>query len=105
MHRGLGLSAVSERAMSGNGNPCPSPGGLGTPLAGFPMPHYPYFFSHMLGGLSPPALPGLPVSGYSTPSPAMDFFSVLPVWMMDLLLAASAWDAPGLGVQPAGLSG
>ncbi|KAL0197691.1 hypothetical protein M9458_006231, partial [Cirrhinus mrigala] len=59
--------AVSERAMSGNGNPCPSPGGLGTPLAGFPMPHYPYFFPHMLGGLSPPALPGLPVSGYSTP--------------------------------------
>uniref|UniRef100_A0A673K0Z4 Retinoic acid receptor alpha-B-like n=1 Tax=Sinocyclocheilus rhinocerous TaxID=307959 RepID=A0A673K0Z4_9TELE len=56
--------------MSGNGNHCPSPGGLGNPLGGFPMPHYPYFFPHMLGGLSPPALPGLPVSGYSTPSPA-----------------------------------
>ncbi|XP_051573607.1 retinoic acid receptor alpha isoform X1 [Myxocyprinus asiaticus] len=56
--------------MSGNGNPCPSPGGLGSPLGGFPMHHYPYFFPHMLGGLSPPALSGLPVSGYSTPSPA-----------------------------------
>uniref|UniRef100_A0A8C1PSI5 Retinoic acid receptor, alpha b n=1 Tax=Cyprinus carpio TaxID=7962 RepID=A0A8C1PSI5_CYPCA len=52
--------------MSGNGNP----GGLGNHLGGFPMPHYPYFFPHMLGGLSPPTLPGLPVSGYSTPSPA-----------------------------------
>ncbi|CAM4365674.1 unnamed protein product [Leuciscus chuanchicus] len=35
----------------------------------------------------------------------LDNFSVLAVWMMDLHLAASAWDAPGLGVQPAGLSG
>ncbi|TRY65374.1 hypothetical protein DNTS_013776, partial [Danionella cerebrum] len=59
--------------MSGNGNPCHSPGGLGTPLGGFPMPHYPYFFPHMLGGLSPPPLPGLPVSGYSTPSPAIKY--------------------------------
>ncbi|ROI15107.1 Retinoic acid receptor alpha [Anabarilius grahami] len=62
--------------MSGNGNPCPSPGGLGTPLGGFPMSHYPYFFPHMLGGLSPPTLPGLPVSGYSTPSPANWWFAV-----------------------------
>ncbi|CAM4365640.1 unnamed protein product [Leuciscus chuanchicus] len=68
--------------MSGNGNPCPSP------LGGFPMPHYPYFFPHMLGGLSPPSLPGLPVSGYSTPSPAT-FQSSLPrervvMWFSDL---------------------
>lgn len=33
------------------------------------------------------------------------FSSVLHVWMMDLHLAASAWDGPGLAVQPAGLSG
>lgn len=77
LHRGLGLSIVSERAMSRNGNPCPSPGGLGNHLGGFPMSHYPYFFPHMLGGLSPPALPGLPVSGYSTPSPASEYPSFL----------------------------
>lgn len=67
--------------MSGNGNPCPSPGGLGNPLGGFPMPHYPYFFSHVLGGLSPPTLPGLPVSGYSTPSPASEY-QLFPVFIM-----------------------
>ncbi|KAG5832375.1 hypothetical protein ANANG_G00290520 [Anguilla anguilla] len=50
--------------MSGNGNHCPAH------MSGFSVPHYSYFFPHMLGGLSPPALQGLPVSGYSTPSPA-----------------------------------
>ncbi|XP_076135445.1 retinoic acid receptor alpha-like, partial [Alosa pseudoharengus] len=54
--------------MSGNGNPCPP--GVPPPLGAFAVPHYSYFFPHMLGGLSPPALPGLSVSGYSTPSPA-----------------------------------
>ncbi|XP_062388301.1 retinoic acid receptor alpha-B isoform X3 [Sardina pilchardus] len=54
--------------MSGNGNPCPP--GVPPPLGAFSVPHYSYFFPHMLGGLSPPALPGLSVSGYSTPSPA-----------------------------------
>ncbi|KAJ8364659.1 hypothetical protein SKAU_G00134900 [Synaphobranchus kaupii] len=49
--------------MSGKGN-------AGSHLSGFPMPPYSYFFPHVLGGLSPPPLPGLPVSGYSTPSPA-----------------------------------
>ncbi|KAJ4940527.1 hypothetical protein JOQ06_026825, partial [Pogonophryne albipinna] len=47
--------------MAGKGNPH---------LHGFPMPTYSYFFPHMLGSLSPPALAGLPMSGYSTPSPA-----------------------------------
>ncbi|TKS89987.1 Retinoic acid receptor alpha [Collichthys lucidus] len=51
--------------MAGKGNPVPGPH-----LNGFPMPTYSYFFPHMLGSLSPPALPGLPISGYSTPSPA-----------------------------------
>ncbi|KAJ7985016.1 hypothetical protein DPEC_G00360760 [Dallia pectoralis] len=54
--------------MAGKGNPVPGPH-----LNGFPMPHYSYFFPHMLGGLSPPALPGLPLSGYSTPSPASEY--------------------------------
>ncbi|ROL03960.1 Retinoic acid receptor alpha [Anabarilius grahami] len=49
--------------MSGKGNPSPH-------LNGFPMAHYSYFFPHMLGGLSPPSLPTLSLSGYSTPSPA-----------------------------------
>ncbi|KAJ8284455.1 hypothetical protein COCON_G00033050 [Conger conger] len=49
--------------MSGKGN-------AGHHLSGFPMPPYSYFFPHVLGGLSPPPLPGLPISGYSTPSPA-----------------------------------
>ncbi|XP_061079628.1 retinoic acid receptor alpha-B isoform X2 [Conger conger] len=53
--------------MSGNGNHCPAHVGH---IGGFPVPHYSYFFPHMLGGLSPPTLQGLPVSGYSTPSPA-----------------------------------
>uniref|UniRef100_A0A8C7L7B6 Retinoic acid receptor alpha n=1 Tax=Oncorhynchus kisutch TaxID=8019 RepID=A0A8C7L7B6_ONCKI len=47
---------------SSDGNPVPGPH-----LNGFPMPHYSYFFPHMLGGLSPP---GLPLNSYSTPSPA-----------------------------------
>ncbi|KAF6728408.1 Retinoic acid receptor alpha [Oryzias melastigma] len=51
--------------MAGKGNPVP-----GGHLNGFPVPTYSYFFPHMLGSLSPPALPGLPLSGYSTPSPA-----------------------------------
>ncbi|AWP17481.1 Retinoic acid receptor alpha [Scophthalmus maximus] len=51
--------------MAGKGNPMQGPH-----LNGFPMPTYSYFFPHMLGSLSPPALPGLPLSGYSTPSPA-----------------------------------
>ncbi|CAB1457667.1 unnamed protein product [Pleuronectes platessa] len=51
--------------MAGKGNPLPGPH-----LNGFPMPTYSYFFPHMLGSLSPPALPGLSLSGYSTPSPA-----------------------------------
>ncbi|KAF3704572.1 Retinoic acid receptor alpha [Channa argus] len=51
--------------MAGKGNQVPGPH-----LNGFPMPTYSYFFPHMLGSLSPPALPGLPISGYSTPSPA-----------------------------------
>ncbi|KAI4890980.1 hypothetical protein NFI96_026540 [Prochilodus magdalenae] len=49
--------------MSGKGNPR-------THLNGFPVPHFSYFFPHVLGGLSPPAVPALPLSGYSTPSPA-----------------------------------
>ncbi|MEQ2173177.1 hypothetical protein GOODEAATRI_029288 [Goodea atripinnis] len=51
--------------MAGKGNPVP-----GGHLNGFPMPAYSYFFPHMLGSISPPALSGLPMSGYSTPSPA-----------------------------------
>lgn len=51
--------------MAGKGNRVPGPH-----LNGFPVPAYSYFFPHMLGSLSPPALPGLPISGYSTPSPA-----------------------------------
>ncbi|KAJ8414456.1 hypothetical protein AAFF_G00053260 [Aldrovandia affinis] len=58
------LSAALRADMSGKGN-------SGSHLNGFPMPPYSYFFPHVLGGLSPPTLPGLPpVSGYSTPSPA-----------------------------------
>ncbi|XP_014460226.1 retinoic acid receptor alpha isoform X1 [Alligator mississippiensis] len=59
--------------MASNSSSCPTPGG--GHLNGYPMPHYAFFFPHMIGGLSPPgALAGiqhqLPVSGYSTPSPA-----------------------------------
>ncbi|KAK1794374.1 hypothetical protein P4O66_011261 [Electrophorus voltai] len=49
--------------MSGKGNPSPQ-------LNGFPMAHFSYFFPHVLGGLSPPPLSTLPLSGYNTPSPA-----------------------------------
>ncbi|CAG04399.1 unnamed protein product [Tetraodon nigroviridis] len=56
--------------MAGKGNPVPGPH-----LNGFPVPAYSYFFPHMLGSLSPPGLPGLPISGYSTPSPASKAFS------------------------------
>ncbi|XP_078501646.1 retinoic acid receptor alpha isoform X1 [Lissotriton helveticus] len=59
-------------SMASNGGSCPSSGGH---MNGYPVPHYAFFFPHMLGGLSPPgSLAGiphpLPVSGYSTPSPA-----------------------------------
>lgn len=56
---------VDWAIMAGKGNQVPGPH-----LNGFPVPTYSYFFPHMLGSLSPPALPGLPISGYSTPSPA-----------------------------------
>lgn len=56
---------VDWAVMAGKGNQVPGPH-----LNGFPIPTYSYFFPHMLGSLSPPALPGLPISGYSTPSPA-----------------------------------
>ncbi|KAK2829719.1 hypothetical protein Q7C36_017709 [Tachysurus vachellii] len=57
--------------MSGSDKPLPLPGsGHAHALGIFPMPPYPYFIPHMLGGISPPALPALPLSGYSTPSPA-----------------------------------
>ena len=54
--------------MAGKGNPH---------LNGFPMPTYSYFFPHMLGGMSPPALPGLSLRGYSSPSPASKYPSKL----------------------------
>ncbi|XP_068023214.1 retinoic acid receptor alpha isoform X3 [Melanerpes formicivorus] len=59
--------------MASNSSSCPTPGG--GHLNGYPVPPYAFFFPHMLGGLSPPStLAGiqhqLPVSGYSTPSPA-----------------------------------
>ncbi|KAI3365610.1 hypothetical protein L3Q82_010692, partial [Scortum barcoo] len=81
--------------MAGKGNPVPGPH-----LNGFPMPTYSYFFPHMLGSLSPPALPGLPISGYSTPSPASlsdcghaltgsDGVSVLTFYLLEFALAVS----------------
>ncbi|XP_061872901.1 retinoic acid receptor alpha-like isoform X2 [Colius striatus] len=59
--------------MASNSSSCPTPGGRH--LNDYPVPPYTFFFPHMLGGLSPPStLAGiqhhLPVSGYSTPSPA-----------------------------------
>ncbi|KAK2536202.1 hypothetical protein Q9233_003411 [Columba guinea] len=59
--------------MASNSSSCPTPGG--GHLNGYPVSPYAFFFPHMLGGLSPPStLAGiqhqLPVSGYSTPSPA-----------------------------------
>lgn len=62
--------------MASNSSSCPTPGG--GHLNGYPVPPYAFFFPHMLGGLSPPStLPGiqhqLPVSGYSTPSPASEY--------------------------------
>ncbi|KAK7802391.1 hypothetical protein U0070_023508, partial [Myodes glareolus] len=59
--------------MASNSSSCPTPGG--GHLNGYPVPPYAFFFPPMLGGLSPPgALSSLqhqlPVSGYSTPSPA-----------------------------------
>ncbi|TSQ23970.1 Retinoic acid receptor alpha [Bagarius yarrelli] len=57
--------------MSGKDKPRPLSGsGHNHSLGVFPMPSYRYFIPHVLGGISPPALPALPVSGYSTPSPA-----------------------------------
>lgn len=62
--------------MASNSSSCPTPGG--GHLNGYPVPPYAFFFPHMLGGLSPPStLAGiqhqLPVSGYSTPSPASEY--------------------------------
>ncbi|KAK3559705.1 hypothetical protein QTP86_017687 [Hemibagrus guttatus] len=37
---------------------------------GFPVAHFSYFLPHVIGGLSPPSMPTMSVSGYSTPSPA-----------------------------------
>ncbi|KAM6312115.1 retinoic acid receptor alpha isoform 2-T2 [Podargus strigoides] len=59
--------------MASNSSSCPTPGG--GHLNAYPVPPYAFFFPHMLGGLSPPSTLGgiqhqLPVSGYSTPSPA-----------------------------------
>lgn len=61
--------------MASNSSSCPTPGG--GHLNGYPVPPYAFFFPPMLGGLSPPGtlttLPHqLPVSGYSTPSPASE---------------------------------
>ncbi|KAM7370983.1 hypothetical protein PAMP_010489 [Pampus punctatissimus] len=67
--------------MAGKGNPMPGPH-----LNGFPMPAYSYFFPHMLGSLSPPAMSGLPISGYSTPSPAMFFHLPWPLMQIQALL-------------------
>lgn len=62
--------------MASNSSSCSTPGS--GHLNGYPVPHYAFFFPHMIGGLSPPGtLPGmqhqLPVSGYSTPSPASEY--------------------------------
>lgn len=62
--------------MASNSSSCPTPGG--GHLNGYPVSPYAFFFPHMLGGLSPPStLAGiqhqLPVSGYSTPSPASEY--------------------------------
>uniref|UniRef100_A0A8D0WIY2 Retinoic acid receptor alpha n=1 Tax=Sus scrofa TaxID=9823 RepID=A0A8D0WIY2_PIG len=59
--------------MASNSSSCPTPGG--GHLNGYPVPPYAFFFPPMLGGLSPPGAlttlqHPLPVSGYSTPSPA-----------------------------------
>ncbi|XP_075033215.1 retinoic acid receptor alpha isoform X1 [Mixophyes fleayi] len=59
--------------MTSNDSSCPQSGP--GHMNGYPVPHYAFFFPHMLGGVSPPGgLPGvqhqLPLSGYSTPSPA-----------------------------------
>ncbi|TRY58937.1 hypothetical protein DNTS_033911 [Danionella cerebrum] len=51
--------------MSGKRNPSPH-------LNGFPLAHYSCFFPSLLGSISPPSLP---LSGYSTPSPARVKFS------------------------------
>ncbi|XP_078080228.1 retinoic acid receptor alpha-A isoform X1 [Mustelus asterias] len=58
--------------MSTNSSSCTPPGN--GHVNGYPVPHYPFFFPPVIGGLSPPSINGLqhqlPVSGYSTPSPA-----------------------------------
>ncbi|MGH0163737.1 UNVERIFIED_CONTAM: hypothetical protein FKN15_071310 [Acipenser sinensis] len=65
--------------MASNSSSCPTPQG-GAHLNSFPMQHYPFFFPHVIRGLSPPGLPALqhqlPVSGYSTPSPASRYPAV-----------------------------
>nr|AAF65452.1 ECFP-retinoic acid receptor alpha fusion protein [synthetic construct] len=70
------LEFVTAARMPGgasNSSSCPTPGG--GHLNGYPVPPYAFFFPPMLGGLSPPGAlttlqHQLPVSGYSTPSPA-----------------------------------
>lgn len=69
--------------MASNSSSCPTPGG--GHLNGYPVPPYAFFFPHMLGGLSPPStLAGiqhqLPVSGYSTPSPASEYRGPVAGW-------------------------
>lgn len=69
--------------MASNSSSCPTPGG--GHLNGYPVPPYAFFFPHMLGGLSPPStLAGiqhqLPVSGYSTPSPASEYRGPAAGW-------------------------
>ncbi|MBN3282273.1 RARA protein, partial [Polyodon spathula] len=65
--------------MASNSSSCPNPQG-GTHLNGYPVQHYPFFFPHVIGGLSPPGLAALqhqlPVSSYSTPSPASRYPTV-----------------------------
>uniref|UniRef100_A0AAV2LFZ5 Retinoic acid receptor alpha n=1 Tax=Knipowitschia caucasica TaxID=637954 RepID=A0AAV2LFZ5_KNICA len=73
--------------MAGKGNPVPGPH-----LNGFPMPTYSYFFPHMLGSLSPPALPGLSISGYSTPSPAIPDTATVHKLPKRLMAAAPLFD-------------
>ncbi|XP_039421807.1 retinoic acid receptor alpha [Corvus cornix cornix] len=72
----LRAPCAGDPAMASNSSSCPTPGG--GHLNGYPVPPYAFFFPHMLGGLSPPStLAGiqhqLPVSGYSTPSPASEY--------------------------------
>ncbi|KAJ8781544.1 hypothetical protein J1605_011043 [Eschrichtius robustus] len=78
--------------MASNSSSCPTPGG--GHLNGYPVPPYAFFFPPMLGGLSPPGAlttlqHQLPVSGYSTPSPASLNFLTWGSW---------GWAAQGPGL-------